>query len=342
MANVERLKRRLMRDLVQENLDLRQGWRRPAAAHRRNRRGLRLAAAVLVLLVSVALLGSAQLISNLATDSPPALGRTGPAAAPAAAAAFIAAIPPVPRLAGINTPVDSAVFPLAVRRVVIDAGHGGASLGTRTSLGLLEKEVTLDIAERVSRLLAQHNRFEVVLTRQDDRTVSLQERTEIANRAGADIFVSIHVNWIEKRDTRGVETYFLGPTDDPFLTRLAAAENRDSGYSLADAHQLLERIYAGVRQEQSRKLAEMVQSSLFVSLGRVNPKLENRGVKSAPFVVLLTTQMPAILAEVSCMSNDEEARLLQKPLYRQYIAEALAAGLKAYAANAAGADEKGS
>jgi N-acetylmuramoyl-L-alanine amidase len=354
MANVERLKRRLMRDLVQENLDLRQGRLRPPAQRRRNGRSLRLAAALMVPLVSVALLGSAQLISNFAADPPPRLashaapldGAAGAMllapASRAGAFRFAAAMPPAARLAGVATPVDSAVFPLAVRKVAIDAGHGGSNLGTRTPLGLQEKDVTLDIAARLRRLLEQRQQFQVLLTRQDDRTVSLQERAAIANRAGADVFVSIHVNWIEKRDTRGVETYFLGPTDDPFLTRLAAAENRDSGYSLADAHDLLERIYAGVRQDQSRRLAELVQSSLFGSLGRLNPRLDNRGVKSAPFIVLLTTQMPAILAEVSCMSNDEEARLLGKPLYRQYIAEALAAGLRAYAARAAGTDEKGS
>jgi N-acetylmuramoyl-L-alanine amidase len=366
MANVKRLKRRLMRDLVQENLDLRQGRLRPPPQYRRDRRGLRLAAALAVVMVSITLLGSAQLLSNLAGSPPrPAEAHAAPLRTAGAAGLLATAALAGPAgnglpgtapgarpfgasgrealwLSGIGTAVDPAVFPLAVRKVVIDAGHGGSSQGTRTLLGLLEKDVTLDIAERVQRLLEQRRQFQVVLTRQDDRTVSLQERAAIANRAGADIFVSIHVNWIEQRDTRGVETYFLGPTDDPFLTRLAAAENRDSGYSLADARDLLERIYAGVRQDQSRRLAEKVQSSLFVSLGRLNPKLENRGVKSAPFIVLLTTQMPAILAEVSCMSNAEEAQLLAKPLYRQYIAEALAAGLKSYAASAAGSDEKGS
>jgi N-acetylmuramoyl-L-alanine amidase len=158
---------------------------------------------------------------------------------------------------------------------------------------------------------------------------------------GADIFVSVHLNWIENRGARGVETYFLGPTNDPFLTRLAAAENRDSGYSLADMRQLLERIYAGVRQDKSRKLAEVVQAELFRSLGKENPRLEDRGVKSAPFIVLMATQMPAILAEVSCLSNDEEARRLAKPLYRQYIAAALASGLRAYAGLARGVAEKG-
>jgi N-acetylmuramoyl-L-alanine amidase len=228
------------------------------------------------------------------------------------------------------TPVDAAVFPLAVRKIALDPGHGGDSLGTRAPLGLVEKELTLDIAQRVRKLL-EADSFEVVMTREQDRSVSLEDRGLAANRDGADIFVSIHLNWIENRKARGVETYYLGATNDPYLTRLAAAENRESGYSMADMRGLLDRIYADVRQEKSRTLAEVVQASLFRSLGKVNPGLENRGVKAAPFIVLLSTEMPAILAEVSCLSNEEEAALLTKPLYRQYIAEALAAGIRSYA-----------
>ena len=230
----------------------------------------------------------------------------------------------------VPTPVDAAVFPLAVRKIALDPGHGGDSLGTRAPLGLVEKELTLDIAQRLRKLL-EADSFEVVMTREQDRSVSLEERGLAANRDGADIFVSIHLNWIENREARGVETYYLGATDDPYLTRLAAAENRESGYSMADMRGLLDRIYADVRQDKSRTLAEVVQASLFRSLGKVNPGIENRGVKAAPFIVLLSTEMPAILAEVSCLSNEDEAALLTKPLYRQYIAEALAAGIRSYA-----------
>jgi N-acetylmuramoyl-L-alanine amidase len=181
----------------------------------------------------------------------------------------------------------------------------------------------------------------VVLTRDRDVEVSLEERAKIANESGADIFLSIHVNWIENRSARGVETYYLGATNDPFLNKLAAAENRDSGYSLADMRQILDRIYAGVREDNSRKLAEVMQGSLYRSLRQVNPGLADRGVKAAPFIVLLTTEVPAVLAEVSCLSNEEEVRLLSKPLYRQYIAEALSRGVRSYAELAEGAQEKG-
>lgn len=325
--DIDRLKRQLLREVVQDNVDLAEG-RLPRGLKRRPNVGLR----VLVLaLLSLGLFGSARLIPSL--GNPPAAApapaqTTQPPPVPVAVAK--APIPPPAGPIAAPTPVDAAVFPLAVRKIALDPGHGGDSLGTRTPQGLVEKELTLDIAQRVRKLLLADS-FEVVMTREQDRSVSLEERGLAANRDGADIFVSIHLNWIENRKSRGVETYYLGATNDPFLTRLAAAENRESGYSMADMRGLLDRIYAGVRQDKSKTLAEIVQASLFRSLGKVNPGIENRGVKAAPFIVLLATEMPAILAEVSCLSNEDEAELLTKPLYRQYIAEALAAGIRSYA-----------
>ena len=335
-ANVERLKRRLLRDLVQQNVELIRGPARRARPARRPPY-LRLAGALLLLLLSTALIGSTRLLSTLAAapEAPagaPSLAPRPRLAAPAAAPGL--PVDPVDLPAA--APLDPAVLPLAVHKIALDAGHGGSSHGTKTPLGLLEKDITLDIARRLRELLLGQPGFEVVMTRQDDSAVSLAERAAIANRLGADIFVSVHVNWIEDSASHGVETYYLGPTDDPFLNRLAALENRDSGYSMADMRQLLDGIYAGVRQDKSRQLAEMVQGALFRSLGKVNPRIENRGVKSAPFLVLLSTRMPAILAEVSCLSNADEARLLARPLYRQYIAEALAGGLRGYASAARG------
>jgi N-acetylmuramoyl-L-alanine amidase len=325
----DRLKRRLLRDLVQENVDLIEG---NLPKRLRRRRKLPVFRALALGALSVGLFGSARLLPSLSGAVPVQAAAAQPVSAPRPAVPP-KVLPAAPAPAGsllAPTPVDAAVFPLAVRKVAIDPGHGGGSVGTRAPLGLVEKELTLDIAQRLRRLL-EADSFEVLMTRDQDRSVSLEERGRAANRAGADIFVSIHLNWIENKKARGIETYYLGPTDDPFLTRLAAAENRESGYSLADMRKLLDRIYADVRQEKSRKLAQVVQASLFGSLGRINPGVEDRGVKAAPFIVLLTTEMPAILAEVSCLSNEEEAGLLNKPLYRQYIAEALAEGVRSYA-----------
>jgi N-acetylmuramoyl-L-alanine amidase len=328
MTNVDRIKRQLVRDLVQENVDLIGG-----ELPRRVRRRQKLWTVTRVLaftLIPVGLFGSTLLLSSRNGVLSPKIATTtavNVAAAPAAPLAPLASDSAVKLRA--PQPIDAAVFPLAVRKIAIDAGHGGESLGTRAPLGLIEKNLTLDIALRLKKLLAED--FEVVMTREADEDVSLEERGTLANQQGADIFVSIHLNWIVDRKSRGVETYYLGATDDPFLTRLAASENRGSGYSMADLRSLLDRIYADVRQDKSKKLAEVMQTSLYSSLGKVNPEIEDRGVKAAPFIVLLSTEMPAILAEVSCLSNEEESRLLTKPLYRQYIAEALAKGLRAYA-----------
>ena len=315
---VSPLKRRLLRELVRENVDLKEN-RLPRSLRRGTHR-LRTAVRILgLVLFPVVLLGSTRLISSFTPPPPPSPRPAAPAQPQAAAPRF-----------GAPTPIDAGALPLAVRTVALDPGHGGDSLGTHTPQGLMEKDLTLDISTRLRRLLETEG-FTVVMTRRTDQNVSLAERGTLANQRGADIFVSIHVNWIENRQSRGVETYCLGATRDPFLNRLAAAENRDSGYSMADMRRLLDRIYADVRKDNSRKLAELVQSSLYHSLRGVNPGLEDRGVKAAPFIVLLTTEMPAILAEVSCLSNDQEADLLSKPLYRQYIAEALAAGVRSYA-----------
>ncbi|MEA2559696.1 MAG: N-acetylmuramoyl-L-alanine amidase [Acidobacteriota bacterium] len=333
--DIDRLKRQLLREVVQDNVDLAEG-RLPRGLKRRPNVGLRV---LMLVLLSLGLFGSTRLLPSRA----PAAAQPAPVPVATVAKAPIpppmAAMPAMPAIpTSAPTPVDAAVFPLAVRKIALDPGHGGDSLGTRAPLGLVEKELTLDIAQRVRKLL-EADAFEVVMTREQDRSVSLEDRGLAANRDGADIFVSIHLNWIENLKARGVETYYLGATNDPYLTRLAAAENRESGYSMADMRGLLDRIYADVRQEKSRTLAEVIQASLFRSLGKVNPGIENRGVKAAPFIVLLSTEMPAILAEVSCLSNEDEAELLTKPLYRQYIAEALAAGIRSYADTVEGKPE---
>ena len=219
---------------------------------------------------------------------------------------------------------------MSVRRIVLDAGHGGKDAGT-TAAEIVEKDITLDIETRLRALLLRHG-FEVVTTRADDRLIPLRERASLANGSRGDIFVSIHVNSLQTHvASHGIETYYLGPTNDPKLTRLAAAENLGSGYSIADMRKLLERVYADVRREESHQLASSVQQQLFAGLRAVDPGLENWGVKRAPFVVLTATEMPAILAEVGCLSNEGEAQMLRSAQYRQHIAQALFNGIASYA-----------
>ena len=243
----------------------------------------------------------------------------------------IAALSPSsnPDLSLLARPLSPRTLALGVRRVVLDAGHGGTNGGTVSAGGLFEKDVALDLAERARRLLVDRG-FEVVLTRTDDKTLSLKQRATTANEMRGDIFVSIHLNSIEPASTRGVETFYLGPSEHPDHDAIAAAENEHSGYSLADLRTLLDGIYVDARRDESKRLAQSVQDAVMRRLKKTDPTMSDRGVKTAPFVVLVATEMPAILAEVSCLSNPDEAARLGTSGHRQTIAEALVSGIQAF------------
>lgn len=312
----DRLKRQMIRDLVRENLDTVAALP-PAGLRRRHRpvSGWLLAALGATLVV-----GFSGPISSTASrfGRPRAASLAGVAGSPATPGAL-----PAPRK------IDPALFQLAVRKIVIDPGHGGADPGAVTPSGLEEKAITLDIANRV-RALLKDAPVRVVMTRPDDRTVSLERRVEIANAENADLFLSIHINSMPLPERVGIETFYLGDTRDPATARFARSENAGSGYSLADFRTLLEGVYAGVRHDESRRFAAALQAGLFRELAGVNDRVLNRGIKTAPLVVLVGTRMPAVLAEVSCVSNADEARRLATSEYRSEIARALSAGLRAF------------
>lgn len=329
MANVEDTKHRLLREAVQDNINIVTG----ARVRRSHKRGFAFHAWLWGLLL-VGGLGYLIMPSQVVSK-----GNTGES--------------PGPQLIFLEEPPDSTnilfskpaplnrdVLPLGIKRIVIDPGHGGNQPGAIAESGLTEKEVVLDVAKRLKRLMAD-DPFEIVLTRESDRTMSLDKRVAFANEKKADLFVSVHVNWMEPREVRALETYYVGPTDDPATLKLAKMENRDSGYSLNDYKKILEKIYIDTRRDESHALARSMQRQLFGSLKTVNPALENRGVKTAPFVVLIGTQMPAILVEICCLSNDEEVKLLTKTDYREKIAEALRMGVYAYSKNLNVAYKKG-
>ncbi|MEO6165386.1 MAG: N-acetylmuramoyl-L-alanine amidase, partial [Candidatus Binatia bacterium] len=236
-------------------------------------------------------------------------------------------------------PLDKGAVPLSIKRIIIDPGHGGES-GAISESGLMEKEITLDVALRLRRLM-ENGPYDVLLTRETDKSVRLDKRVAFANENKGDLFVSIHVNSMEPKTLRALETYYVGPTDDPATLRLASIENKDSGYSLSDYKKILEKIYVDARHDESRIFAKTIQAQLHHSLKAINPGLVNRGVKTAPFVVLIGTQMPAILVEISALSNDEEVKLLTKEAYRENIALALLQGIKNYARNFNIPDRKG-
>jgi N-acetylmuramoyl-L-alanine amidase len=236
--------------------------------------------------------------------------------------------------------VNLSILPLSVKRIVIDAGHGGNQPGAISSTGLAEKDVTLDIALRLRRLMKQSS-FEVLLTRETDRTVTLADRVAFANSNKADLFVSIHINSLQPHSIRPLETYYVGASNDPQVLQLASLENRQSGYSLSEYRQLLEKVYLDVRRNESRALAITVEAALYRSLKPLNPKLDDRGVKMAPFAVLVGTQMPAVLAEVSSVTNDEDVKLLNDEQYKEKIAVSLFEGISKYANNLNSSGKRG-
>jgi N-acetylmuramoyl-L-alanine amidase len=290
----------------------------------------------------------------------------GPAPAPPRPAARASAVPPppvVPARATAPTPVrepamavadaggtaDDPEMPLSavpsantdgtfsmarqlglgISRIVIDPGHGGHDPGTIAN-GAEEAEIVLDIALRLERLLAREPGLDVVLTRRTDVFVPLEQRTAIANRQGADLFLSIHANSSRNTSARGIETYFLSFASSPDAEAVAARENATSEKAMHNLPGIVRAIALNNKLDESRDLATMVQESMTTRLVRSNSGLRSRGVKKAPFVVLIGAGMPSVLAEVAFLTNRPEAALVKTPAYRQRVAEALHAAVMRY------------
>lgn len=220
---------------------------------------------------------------------------------------------------------------LSVSRVVIDPGHGGHDPGAMAN-GVTEAELVLDVAQRLGVLLHNQAGFEVVLTRDTNDFIPLEERTAIANREAADMFISIHANSSPRSTTRGIETYFLDFARTPQAEALAARENASSSQSMRLLPELVKTIALSNKLDESRELARTVQTSLVKRLGVQTTGLKDLGVKRAPFVVLIGAQMPSVLAEISFLTNRSDAALLKQSQYRQKIAQALADAVIKYRA----------
>ena len=218
---------------------------------------------------------------------------------------------------------------LGVSRIVIDPGHGGHDPGA-AGKDVGEAELVLDVALRLEKLLQRIPGIDVVLTRRTDEFVSLQERTAIANREGADLFLSIHANASESPFARGVETYFLNFANNLGAAAVAARENAASGQAMASLPDLVKMIALNNKLDESRDLATMVQQAMVERLRGVNKSLKDLGVKQAPFAVLIGAAMPSVLVEVSFVTNAQDARQLRSMVYRQRIAEALANAVRKY------------
>ena len=225
---------------------------------------------------------------------------------------------------------------LKIGRIVIDAGHGGHDSGTVGPGGIEEKQVVLDVALRLGKLLKQRLGADVIYTRDNDTFIPLETRTAIANKAQADLFLSIHANSSPDPSARGVETYYLNFTTSPDALEVAARENAVSDESIHELSDLVKKITLKDKIDESREFAADVQKSLYSDLEDGNRGLRDRGVKKAPFVVLIGANMPSILAEISFLTNSDDARELQQPAYRQRIAESLYRGVERYISGLSG------
>jgi N-acetylmuramoyl-L-alanine amidase len=216
-----------------------------------------------------------------------------------------------------------------VSRIVIDPGHGGHDPGAK-GRGVQEAELVLDVALRLEKLLQKVPGLDVILTRRTDEFVTLQERTAIANREGADLFLSIHANASPGATAQGVETYFLNFANNLSAAAVAARENAASGQAMGALPDFVKAIALNNKLAESRDFATEVQRAMIERLRLSNREIKDLGVKQAPFVVLIGASMPSVLAEISFVTNPVEARLLRSGAYRQHIAEALLAAIRKY------------
>ena len=274
-----------------------------------------------------------------AAPAPPVVVKASPPKAelPAPAVAFPA--PPAspaesPRAAKHTSTGSNSLtraLGLKVGRIAIDAGHGGHDQGTEGPKGLLEKDLVLDVATRLGKLIEDRMGAEVIYTRSDDTFIPLEERTQLANEKKADLFLSIHANSSPYPRIAGIETFYLNFSDSKEALDVAARENASSQKPIFELQDIIQKITKHDKAEESKEFAGRVQAALYAFSARNVPGERNRGVKKAPFVVLIGANMPSVLAEIGFLSNPREEALLKKPDYRQKLAEALYRGVTRYA-----------
>lgn len=223
------------------------------------------------------------------------------------------------------------ILGLKLNRVVLDAGHGGHDQGTKSKSGLLEKDLVLDITKRLATLLRERMGTEVVLTRTDDTYLSLEERTQLANDAKADLFLSIHANSSPVKGVAGVETFYLNFSTGREDLDLATRENATSERSIADLKEVVSKIALRAKVDESREFALRIQNVLHSTAVKQNKDAKDRGVKRAPFVVLIGAEMPSVLAEIGFLTNARDEALLKGDEHRDRLAEALYQGIASYA-----------
>ncbi|MHB1015556.1 MAG: N-acetylmuramoyl-L-alanine amidase family protein, partial [Desulfurivibrionaceae bacterium] len=229
-----------------------------------------------------------------------------------------------------ETPTLARQLGLGIKRIVIDPGHGGKDPGTCSPSGLKEKDIVLDVALKVAKILREKLGCEVILTRDRDVFVPLEERTAIANAKEADLFLSIHVNAAPSHDAHGIETYVLDLASNKDAMRLAAMENATSAKQISDLQSILLDLMQNSKINESLKLAGLVQEKMVSGLNQKFSDVSNLGVKKAPFVVLIGAQMPSILTEIAFLSNPEEEKRLKNEAYLTDVATQISGGVAQY------------
>jgi len=220
--------------------------------------------------------------------------------------------------------------PPVLRKIVIDPGHGGRDPGAVGVDGIAEKDIVLAVSHRLVDKLKKEMGVEAVLTRSDDRFIPLEERTAIANREGADLFISVHVNASPNADARGVETYYLDNTTDEAALRMAARENGIAREKITDLQFILSDMVQNLKLEDSVTLAHRLQGSVVTQVARRYGEVRDLGVKKAQFYVLVGARMPSVLVELFFVTNKTEARALSSEAYQEALADALYDGIKKY------------
>jgi N-acetylmuramoyl-L-alanine amidase len=222
------------------------------------------------------------------------------------------------------------IFNLKVKRILIDPGHGGEDPGTAGRLGTKEKDITLDIAMKLRDRLNKHPGYQILMTREKDITLSLNDRIDIAKSCRADLFISIHINYIPDKPINTIETYYFGPHTDKASLLLAEKENKGTEYTLNDFKGIIRNIEDTLKTQESRSLAYFIQKSLYRNIRRENKEIKNFGIKTAPFVVLLGVDIPSVLTEVTCLSDINEEMKLNRGYYRRRISRYLEEGIVNY------------
>jgi N-acetylmuramoyl-L-alanine amidase len=219
---------------------------------------------------------------------------------------------------------------LGIKRIVIDPGHGGKDPGAIGRSGTMEKKIVLDICQRLKKLLDTSNSLEVIMTRETDIYVPVENRTVIANQKRADLFISVHANSNPSKKRSGVETFYLNFSQDPSVIRTAALENATSSKNLSEMKSILEKIAKNSKVMESKELANDIQKNLVLAIRKLHKDVVDLGYKGGPFWVLIGVETPSILVEASYLSNSKEESRLKKAQYRQQIAQGIYNGIKEY------------